>query len=136
MAYLLIVDDDEDFAAAAATALRGEDHEVDIRLQTDNAMTSMEERKPDLVVLDVMFPESSSAGFELARMMRHDREDLQNIPILMLTAVNAKFPLGFSSSDIDDEWLPVADFLEKPVALDVLKAKVAEVLAKAGATRA
>ena len=29
----------------------------------------------------------------------------------MLTAVNAKFPLGFSATDIDDRWLPVSDFL-------------------------
>lgn len=136
MAYLLIVDDDEDFAAAAAMALRGEGHEVSIQLQTDEAVASMAERQPDLVILDVMFPESSSAGFELARMMRHDREDLKDIPIVMLTAVNAKFPLGFSSTDIDDEWLPVTEFIEKPVALDVLKAKVADVLATEGAASA
>ena len=31
----------------------------------------------DLVILDVMFPEDSSAGFELARTMRLDNEDLK-----------------------------------------------------------
>ena len=44
--------------------------------------------------------------------------------MLMLTAVNATFPLGFSTRDIDDTWMPVADFLEKPVDLDVLVSKV------------
>ena len=128
MAYLMIVDDDEDFATAAATALRRDGHDVDIELDTEQALQSMEQRHPDLVILDVMFPESSSAGFELARTLRHERVDLRNIPVLMLTAVNQKFPLGFSSTDIDEEWLPVADFLEKPVNLEMLKARVAELL--------
>lgn len=63
--------------------------------------------------------------------MRHYNEKLKGIPVLMLTAVNAKFPLGFSSRDIDDAWLPVSDFLEKPVDLDVLRDKVAALLQKA-----
>jgi hypothetical protein len=50
----------------------------------------------------------------------------------MLTAVNMKFPLGFSASDIDDYWLPVADFVEKPVDFDVLRARVAKLLEEAG----
>jgi len=128
MAYLMIVDDDEDFAAAAATVLRSAGHEVEVQLETEGAVASMQQRRPDLVILDVMFPESSSAGFELARVMRHEKEDLQRIPILMLTAVNQRFPLGFSSYDIDDEWLPVADFLEKPVDLSALEARVATLL--------
>ena len=61
----------------------------------------------------------------------HDDEQLKDIPILMLTAVNATYPLGFSSRDIDQTWLPVADFLEKPVDFDVLRQKV-DALAAAG----
>ena len=128
MAYLIIIDDDEDFASAAAIVLRKAGHEVQIELGTASAVKSMEERRPDLAILDVMFPENSEAGFELARTMRHHNEKLKGIPILMLTAINQKFPLGFSSRDIDDHWLPVHDFLEKPVDLDVLANKVDELL--------
>ena len=46
----------------------------------------------------------------------------------MLTAINAKFPLGFGPNDIDSEWMPVTDFLEKPVDFDVLRGKVAKLL--------
>jgi len=128
----MIVDDDESFAQAAGTVLRGAGHEVVIELDTDDALPAMKDRRPDLVVLDVMFPEDPSAGFELARTLRHHYDDaLSGIPVLMLTAVNERFPLGFSSRDIDDKWLPVADFLEKPVDFDVLLEKVAELLAKA-----
>ena len=128
MSYLLIVDDDEDFAAAVATVLRGNGHDVRIELDLSAAVRSMTERPPDLVLLDVMFPEDSTGGFELARQMRRRYEGLKTVPILMLTAVNTKFPLGFSAKDIDDDWLPVTDFLEKPVDLDVLTTRVEAML--------
>jgi len=128
------VDDDEDFATAAATVLRQEGHEVEIILEVDDARRRMADRLPDLAILDVMFPEDSSAGFELARAMHHEDElQLKTVPILMLTAINARFPLGFSSDDIDDTWLPIWDFLEKPVEFDTLKQKVAELLERSAA---
>ena len=128
MAYLLIAEDDEDFANAVTKVLRDAGHEVETELTTKGALSSMQHRRPDLIVLDVMFPENSTAGFELARTIRHYDEKLKGIPVLMLTAVNDKFPLGFSARDIDDHWLPVAEFLEKPVDLDVLRNKVSELL--------
>jgi hypothetical protein len=48
----------------------------------------------------------------------------------LLTAINARFPLGFGPNDIDSEWMPVTEFLEKPVDFDVLKDKVAKLLGK------
>ncbi len=130
MSYVMVIDDDEDFASAAAEVLSEAGHEVRVELSIESAVKNMEERRPDLVVLDVMFPEDPSAGFELARTMRHHNEKLRSIPILMLTAINARFPLGFGSHDIDENWLPVAEFLEKPVDLDVLVSKVSELLKK------
>ena len=136
MSYLLIVDDDEDFASAVATVLRDGGHEVRVELDLSGAVRGMTERRPDLVLLDVMFPEDSTGGFELARKMRRDYAALRDVPILMLTAVNTKFPLGFSSKDIDEDWLPVTDFLEKPVDLDVLAERVAAILANRRSVRA
>ena len=135
MAYVTIIDDDEDFASAVAKVLRDGGHEVEIKLDIQSAVKSMEERRPDLLILDVMFPEDSTAGFTLARKMRHHSEKLKDIPILMLTAVNIKFPLGFSERDIDDHWLPVADFVEKPVDFDVFQSKVTALLQRVASGR-
>ena len=134
MAYVLIVDDDQDFAETIALVLRNEGYDVQIEFDTESAFQGMQNKTPDLVVLDVMFPEDSSAGFELARIMRHENETLKMIPILMLTAINAKFPLGFGPNDIDSEWMPVTGFLEKPVDFDVLKDKVSKLLGQGSNT--
>jgi CheY-like chemotaxis protein len=126
MSYLLIIDDDPEFAGAVATVCESEGHEVRM-LHTPEAVDAVvKERRPDGILLDVMFPENPSAGFEIARRIRRD---FGTIPILLLTAVNQQFPLGFSSKDIDPKWLPVTGFVEKPVDFAVLKEKVAELVA-------
>ena len=76
-----------------------------------------------------MFPESDTAGFEVARSINRCFGEL---PVLLLTAVNQTFPLGFSNTDLDPTWLPVVEFMEKPVDLQCLCEKVAVILGQAG----
>ena len=129
MGYVLIVDDDEDFADTVSTVLRAAGHETAVELSTQEGRASMESRRPDVVVLDVMFPESDSAGFEMARTIKQKFGDM---PILMLTGVNQEYPLGFSKDDIDEGWLPVTHFMEKPPDLKQLCVRVSELLEAAG----
>lgn len=136
MANILVVDDDEDFAEATATVLRNAGHEVDVELDVESGLERVQEDHPDLLVLDVMFPEDSSAGFEAAREIERLGDEYSDMPVLMLTAINQRFPLGFSKEDIGEEWLPVSDFLEKPVDFDVLCDKVEALLEQSGAREA
>jgi CheY-like chemotaxis protein len=128
MAYIFLVEDDDDFATAVAMSLRKAGHEVMHALDVPSATESMEERRPDLIILDVMFPESSHAGFTFAREIKHHNEKLKDIPVIFLTAVNSKFPFGFGKNDLDDHWLPAADFIEKSVDLDVITERVERAL--------
>jgi DNA-binding response OmpR family regulator len=128
MAYILIVDDDMDFADAAARVLADAGHETKIEPKIAAALENMQSRIPNLAILDVMFPEDPTAGFELARKVRKIPA-LRDVPVLMLTAVNTSFPLGFGTKDINDSWLPISDFLEKPIDFDVLISKVSALLA-------
>lgn len=125
MAYLLIVDDDPEFASSVATVCQADGHEVVTMHTPAEALTSVGQRRPDGILLDVMFPEDPTAGFQIAREVRRKFGD---IPILLLTAVNQEFPLGFSHKDYDANWLPVADFVEKPVDFAVLREKVKRLL--------
>jgi DNA-binding response OmpR family regulator len=135
MAYLMIVDDDEDYASALATVLRSAGHEVLTAITPETALAGMRQRPPDLVILDVMFPDDSSAGFGLARAIRQEGGALKAVPILMLTAVNTKFSLGFGAEDIDETWLPVTDFAEKGIDYDSLRARAEKWLASPNVAR-
>ena len=127
MAYILIIDDDEDFSNAAAIELSHAGHEVVEQLSISGGLESIEARQPDILILDVMFPEDSAAGLKLAQTLHRDRPDL---PIVLLTAVNQEFPLGFSTKNIDEVHMPVTDFLEKPVDMDTLRQTISDLVDK------
>jgi len=129
MSYVLIVDDDSDFAVAARTVLKGMGLDVHVELSPEAALVSMRQRRPDLVILDVMFPEDSEAGLRLAREMRHYAKDLKNVPILMLTGIKDSFPQGFTDRDLDAVWMPASAILHKPVNFSELREKVNTLLA-------
>ena len=126
MAYLLIADDDVDYAAAVGCALQSQGHEVAFESDAEKVIGRIQQRRPDAVILDVMFPENDVAGFEVARAIRRT---FGKLPVLLLTAVNDSFPLGFGKQDLDATWLPAAGFLEKSVALPLLCEEVAAILA-------
>ena len=125
MAFILMVDDDPEFADAIIQLLDSQGHEVVAEQEPQAALAQLATRPADAVILDVMFPENPTAGFDLARTIRREYEDM---PILMLTGVNQEFPLGFSGKDIHSEWLPVSDFLEKPVDFPLLVQRVHKLL--------
>jgi CheY-like chemotaxis protein len=127
MAYILIVDDDTDFAGAVSTMLKTQGHETAAETDAENAVERIRQRRPDAVILDVMFPENDTAGFDVARAIRRSFGEL---PVILLTAVNNTFPLGFSNKDCDGTWLPVTEFMEKPVDLNRLCDKVAGLVSK------
>jgi CheY-like chemotaxis protein len=127
VAYILIVDDDTDFAGAVSTLLTSHGHETATETDADKAVDRIRQRRPDAVILDVMFPENDTAGFDVARAIRRN---FGGLPVVLLTAVNNTFPLGFSNKDRDATWLPVAEFMEKPVDLNRLCEKVASLVKK------
>lgn len=129
MAVIKIIDDDKEFALNLATTLLKEGHSVTVLNSTEKALEDLITNKPDLLILDVMFPENPVAGFDLARKIRQ-RKETANLPIVLLTAVNQEFPTDFSAKDIDGNWMPVQDFIEKPVKGTNLMKKVNALLRK------
>lgn len=116
MVRITIIDDDIEFADNTAVLMRKQGYEVTTIYTTDKVVEALTENKPDLVILDVMFPDNPVAGFDVARKI-HRTAALKQLPIILLTAVNQEFPMDFSAEDIDPNWMPVQDFVEKPVSI-------------------
>ena len=123
---ILIVDDDPDIVEAMRVVLESKKYEVAVALSGEEGLTMARSERPDLIILDVMM-ETGSAGFEVSRKLNAD-QGLRKIPILMLTAIKEKTGVGFSRESGDDAWLPVDEYLEKPLKPDVLIAKVEALL--------
>ena len=127
MAKITIIDDDVESTEILSEVLKDKGYTVSTMDCTEGAVKNLKQDKPDLLILDVMFPENPAGGFDLAREIRKTRE-IENLPVILLTAINQEFPMDFSTSDIDRDWIPVQDFIEKPVDMSILLKKVNSLL--------
>lgn len=129
MKKVYIIDDDQDIVESMSIVLKANNYEVMAQYNDEKVTENILDYNPDLIILDVIFPENSSAGFEIAREIKKNAK-LANIPIIMLSVVNEKgiYVGRFSNQDIDDSWLPVSLFLDKPVQPKELLQKVKSVL--------
>ena len=123
---ILIVDDDSDITYAMQMILESHGYQVDSAINSATARSKMEQEKPDLLILDVMM-DTMHEGFDFDRELKH-HPDYKDIPVLMLTAVKERFGLDFKPEAGDQEWLPVEEFLDKPVKPAVLLEKVEKLL--------
>lgn len=117
MAKIYIIDDDPDIIDFLTLILKKEGYETGFQLDEDDAPDNVAKFNADLVILDVIFPENDSAGFEIARELKHD-ERTRDIPIIILSAVNqmGNYSGTFSNKDKDKVFLPIEEFAEKPIA--------------------
>lgn len=134
MSKITIVDDETDIAQDLAHGLEEDGHSVVVTGDTGGIVQQLLADPPDLLILDVMFPDNPVAGLDAARKIRQNKK-LRAIPIILLTGINKEFPTNFSSDDIDGTWLPVQDFLEKPVSMPALLGKVKALLSGNAHTR-
>lgn len=124
---IFIIDDDKDMVDSLTMVLEGNGYGVEAAFSASDALEKVRKSRPDMIILDVMFPENPSEGFELARKLRQD-EFTTRIPIVILSAINERFNLGFSEKDRDESWLPVKHFIEKPVVPEKLIKMVKEMI--------
>ncbi len=129
MARILIIDDDPDIIDSLTIILEAGGHTVSAKKETEHIVKSIIEAGPDLIILDVIFPEDPQAGFKAAREISKD-VNVKDIPVLILSAVNQRsnISFGFSEADISDDFMPVQAFIEKPVEPSVLLEKIEALL--------
>jgi len=120
-----VIEDDPDMVAALRMPLEANDYELFTASTGEEGLQKVKEIEPDLIILDVMM-ETTTAGFQVSLQLRNPGPDSEyaayrDIPILMLTAIHTTTSLRFGP---DEAYLPVDDFVDKPIDPDELLEKV------------
>lgn len=132
-AKILIVDDDPDLVEALKMTLEANNYKVFTAANGTEGLKQVKAVNPDLIILDVMM-DTITEGFQVSYQLRNPDPNSEyapyvKIPILMLTAIVEKKRMKFSTQT-DGEFLPVDDFVEKPIRPQVLLEKVKKLLSK------
>ena len=87
MAVIYIVEDDKNISEIESYALKNSGYQVDSFENAKTFWSRCQERKPDLVLLDVMLPDSD--GIEVLKKIRRN-PDLKRVPVIMVTAKSSE----------------------------------------------
>jgi two-component system phosphate regulon response regulator PhoB len=117
--FILVVEDEDALATLLQYNLEKEGYQVALAADGEEALLLVDERMPDLVVLDWMLPKIS--GIELCRRLR-GRSETRNMPIMMLTA------RGEESDRIRGLDTGADDYVTKPFSMTELAARIRAVL--------
>ncbi|MGA1869126.1 MAG: response regulator [bacterium] len=109
---ILIIDDDEDLVEANKIVLEAYSYEVVCAYNGKDGFDLALKEKPDLIMLDVSM-EKKDEGFYVSQKIRRHPE-IGNTPILMISAIHQMTKLRFSP-ETDKEYLPVNEFIDKPI---------------------
>jgi len=108
---LLAIDDDPMALRLLEEMLNPYDYDVVLLNANRNLIETIRKEKPDLILLDIMMPLED--GYTLLNRIK-ETEDLQNIPVIMVTAVSLEDNKLFASI------CGASAYLTKPVKRQVL----------------
>ena len=109
---ILIIDDDEDILETMGALLEYEGFKIHSADSVEKGIEMIPEVSPVVILLDVMFPEKKTRGFEAAGEIK---EKYPDVPIFVITAINREYAFDFTKDDIKAE-----EFLNKPVDINKL----------------
>lgn len=109
---VLIIDDDIDLVEIIRVTLEREKLRVLDAQNGERGFALAKEQRPDLILLDVMMG-TVDEGFQVAYRLRSDPLT-KDTPIIMLSAVGERTGFSFDKGK-DAEFLPVNEFIEKPI---------------------
>jgi HD-like signal output (HDOD) protein/CheY-like chemotaxis protein len=116
---ILIVDDEERNIRLLKAMLLSEEYQLTGVLSGKEALESLDEINPDIILLDVMMPEID--GFEVCSLIKQD-EKTRAIPVIIVTALDEKEHRTQAMEAGAD------DFISKPVDRTELRIRVKSLL--------
>lgn len=119
MASILVIEDEPDIQAVLDYNLRLAGHEVIAALAGKDGLRLARERRPDIVLLDLMLPDLP--GTEVCRALKDDPQ-LRDVPVVMLTARGEEIDrvVGFE--------LGIDDYVTKPFSVRELVLRIRAIL--------
>ncbi len=112
--YIMVIDDDPEMLRMLKHTLELEGYGVTVAADSRSALALLEERKPDLVILEITMPEGDD--YQVLDSIRQ-RSDA---PVIMLTTRN------------EVPSLDVEDYMRKPFRTQELLARIKTKLRRAG----
>jgi CheY-like chemotaxis protein len=130
---ILVIDDDPDLVESMRITLEANDYQVFSAGNGAEGLRLTKEVFPDLIILDVMM-DSITEGFQVSQQLRSrdpqsEYRAYSKVPILMLTGISEKMHMKFSPEE-DEDYLPVDEFMEKPIRFETLLEKVKTLIQK------
>ena len=132
-AKIVTVDDDPDILEVLRITLEANNFEVHAASSGGEGLKLIKQVRPDLIILDVMM-DTITDGFHVSYELRSqdpksEYREFSKVPIIMLTGISQKMGMAFSPEK-DGEYLPVDEFVEKPLRVELLVEKVRKLLTK------
>jgi two-component system response regulator (stage 0 sporulation protein F) len=106
---VLLVDDEEEFVKSLSERMKMRDLESDVALSGEQALESMDEDLPDVMVLDLKMP-----GIDGLEVLRRAKKAYPGVQIIMLTGH------GSEKDEKEARRLGVFEYLQKPVEFEKL----------------
>ncbi len=125
---ILVVDDDPDMRDALTIILESRGYQIVTAQDGVEALANLKAERPDLMMLDLLMPKMD--GFAVLKELQDARwSKYREIPILILSSVREeasrrRYELETALT------LAVDDYVEKPIAPDVLLERVEKLLKK------
>jgi len=115
--YILVVDDEPDIRSTVQEILEDEGYEVDVAENGSQARAAHQQRRPDLVLLDVWMPDVDGVS-----LLREWMQTGKRTPVIMLS--------GHATVEtaVEATRLGAYDFVEKPLSLSKLLLTVGQAL--------
>jgi two-component system, OmpR family, KDP operon response regulator KdpE len=113
---ILVVDDEQQILRALRTSLRGAGYDVETAETAEGALAAAAMRPPEAVILDLVLPDGS--GIDVCRELRK----WSTVPVILLSAI------GEEREKVAALDAGADDYVQKPVGIDELLARLRAVL--------
>lgn len=128
-AKILVADDDPEMRKIVSVILESQGYKVITAQDGEEALTKIEEERPDLLILDLLMPRMD--GFEVCKRLDEQAGTGGNkMPILIFSAVREES--SRRRYELETKTAPnIDDYVEKPISPPLLLQRVEKVLRKA-----